>query len=162
MRPLRVAVGTVAVWLLFLVSTAYPWGLAAHAYLAHWLNKPEGDRDLNAIYGAMAPDMFNFRFDLPVYGEGEIYFQFHYLWQNVWGQRKTGMEKGLGYGFISHTVAHNTVMVNAAGQRWNASARGRLHAFAPDEFAQLVEASAEGCYPNTVDLYRRTLMLVEV
>ncbi len=91
--------------ILLCASTAYPWGFAAHAYLAHWLNKQEGDRDLNEIYGAMAPDMFNFRFDLPVYGDGEIYQQLHYLWQNVWDRKKTGMEKGLGYGFISHNDA---------------------------------------------------------
>jgi len=62
-------------------------------------------------------------------------------------------------GFISHTVTHNTVMVNARRQ---ALARGRLHIYDPGDFAQLVETSAEACYPKTVKLYRRTLMLVDV
>jgi hypothetical protein len=34
--------------------------------------------------------------------------------------------------------------------------------FDPGPFTQLVETSAEGAYPDTVDLYRRTLILVEV
>ena len=62
-------------------------------------------------------------------------------------------------GFISHTVTHNTVMVNARRQ---ALARGRLHLYDPGDFAQLVEISAEACYPKTTKLYRRTLMLVDV
>lgn len=65
------------------------------------------------------------------------------------------------FGFLSHTVAHNTVMVNARVQKWDSNARGRLHVFDPGQFAQLVEVSAEGCYPKAVKLYRRTLMLVE-
>jgi hypothetical protein len=93
------------VWLVFLASTAYPWGFATHACLAHWLNKQQGQRDFNEMYGAMAPDMFNFRFDLPVYGDGEIYFQLHYYWQNIWEHKRTGMEKALGYGFVSHNDA---------------------------------------------------------
>ena len=78
MRVLRVVGGMLLLWFVFLTSPAYPWGFAVHAHLADRLNKPEGDRNLNEMYGAMAPDMFNFRFDLPVYGEGEIYFQLHY------------------------------------------------------------------------------------
>ena len=66
------------------------------------------------------------------------------------------------FGFISHTVAHNTVMVDAKNQRWRAEARGRLHVFAPGSGVQLVETSAEAAYSGTVGLYRRTLMLVEV
>ncbi len=77
-------------------------GFAVHAHLADRLNKSGGARNLNEMYGAMAPDMFNFRFDLPVYGDGEIYFQLHYYWENLWDLQKTGMEKALGYGFISH------------------------------------------------------------
>jgi len=62
-------------------------------------------------------------------------------------------------GFISHSAAHNTVMVNA---RCQALARGRLHIYNPGDSVQLVETSAEACYPGVVSLYRRTLMLVDV
>ncbi len=63
------------------------------------------------------------------------------------------------YGFLSHTVTHNTVMVNARRQ---ATARGRLHLYDPGPFAQLVETSAEAAYAQAVSLYRRTLLLVDV
>jgi hypothetical protein len=63
------------------------------------------------------------------------------------------------FGFLAHTISHNTVMVNAKRQ---CEARGRLHVFDPGPFVQLVETSAEDAYPDTVDLYRRTLFLVEV
>ncbi len=63
------------------------------------------------------------------------------------------------YAFLSHTVTHNTVMVNAGRQ---ARARGRLHLYDPGPFAQLVETSAEAAYPKQVKLYRRTLLLVDV
>jgi len=63
------------------------------------------------------------------------------------------------FGFLSHTVAHNTVMLDARRQEAMA---GRLHLFDPGEFAQIVEASAEDCYAGLAKLYRRTLILVEV
>ena len=66
------------------------------------------------------------------------------------------------YGFISHTVAHNTVMINEKTQDSSPKARGRLHVFAPGTGTQLVETSSEGAYPGVAELYRRTLMLVEV
>ncbi len=64
------------------------------------------------------------------------------------------------FGFLSHTVSHNTVMVNASRQK--DPARGRVHIFDPGDFAQVVEVSGEDCYPGVVDLYRRTLIMVEV
>lgn len=74
------------------------------------------------------------------------------------------------FGFLAHTVAHNTVMIDAkrqAGPRADSSferpsPRGRLHVFDPGRSVQLLEVSAEASYPATADLYRRTLMLVDV
>ena len=63
------------------------------------------------------------------------------------------------FGFFSHTVTHNTVMIDARRQE---SSPGRLHIFAPGAFAQTVEVSAESAYPGVAKLYRRTLMLVDV
>lgn len=94
--------GLVVVLVVALASSAYPWGYATHAYIANLLNKKVGQRNLNEIYGAMAPDMFNLRFDLPVYGEGGLYSWTHYGYDKVWAQKETGMSKGLGYGFVSH------------------------------------------------------------
>jgi hypothetical protein len=63
------------------------------------------------------------------------------------------------WGFFAHTMAHNTVMVNARRQ---ADGPGRLCVYDPGRFVQTVEVAAESAYPSVTNLYRRTLMLVEV
>lgn len=63
------------------------------------------------------------------------------------------------YGFFNNTIAHNTVVVDAVKQ---GRGPGKLHAFQPNGFAQVVDASCEGAYPDNVDLYRRANMLVQV
>ena len=60
-------------------------------------------------------------------------------------------------GFFTNTIAHNTVVVNAKKQD---RGPGRLHGLVSDGFCQFVDASCEGAYPGTVDLYRRASMLV--
>jgi hypothetical protein len=62
------------------------------------------------------------------------------------------------YGFFTNTVAHNTVVVDAERQ---VRGPGRLHALSMKGFAQVVDASCEGAYPDRVSLYRRANMLVE-
>ncbi len=63
------------------------------------------------------------------------------------------------FGFWSNTASHNTVVVDAHGQ---GRGPGRLYAYEPNGFAQVVDASCEGAYAGTVDLYRRAAMLVSV
>ncbi|NLF15638.1 MAG: hypothetical protein GX595_00040 [Lentisphaerae bacterium] len=60
------------------------------------------------------------------------------------------------YGIWSNTVAHNTVVVDARGQ---GRGRGVLHAFEPNGFAQVADASCQS-YPQ-VSLYRRAVMMVD-
>lgn len=62
------------------------------------------------------------------------------------------------FGFFSHTVSHNTVMIDATRQVFD---WGELHAYDPGEFAQMLEVSAERAYPGKASLYRRTLLLVD-
>lgn len=68
------------------------------------------------------------------------------------------------FGFFSHTVAHNTVMINARNQKFFGDVRGRVHVFdaTPGSFVQVLEASAEPAYGELAQLYRRTLIMVEV
>ena len=63
------------------------------------------------------------------------------------------------YAFFENTVAHNTVVVDAVKQT---RGPGKLHAYQPTGFAQVVDASCEGAYRGKVSLYRRANMLVEV
>ena len=62
------------------------------------------------------------------------------------------------YAFYTNTVAHNTVVVDAGRQ---SRGPGKLHAFQPSGFAQVVDASCEDAYKGKVSLYRRANMLVE-
>lgn len=62
------------------------------------------------------------------------------------------------FGFLSHTVVHNTCMVNARGQEFS---RGQLVAYHPGPFAQLAEATNPGAYPGVVQDYRRAVLLVD-
>ncbi|MCE5241463.1 heparinase II/III-family protein [bacterium] len=60
------------------------------------------------------------------------------------------------YGIWGNTISHNTVTVDAHGQR---RGEGRLHAFATRGFAQVVDASCDSY--EGVSLYRRATTLVE-
>jgi hypothetical protein len=51
-------------------------------------------------------------------------------------------------------------MVNASRQEF--FAHGRVHLFETGPFVQTLEISAEDAYPGVADLYRRTLLLVDV
>jgi hypothetical protein len=110
------------------------------------------------------------------------YYPFHAHWDRMqldiysWGNALipdfgyvTG-SKGFYETYIYNTLAHNTVMINAAKQMTKKTCssenatrqinKGRLHVYDPGAFAQLVEVSSEDCYPDAI-LYRRTLMLVD-
>jgi len=90
------------------------------------------------------------------------------LWNDGWGY---ALLPDLGYpetadsydprrfGFLSHTVCHNTVMIDARRQE---IAGGRLHLYEVGPFVKALEMSAESAYPGRAHLYRRTLLLVEV
>ncbi len=61
------------------------------------------------------------------------------------------------FGFFSHTVSHNTVMVDAGNQ---ANARGRCLAYDAGPGVQYVEARNDGVYPQCSE-YRRSVLMVE-
>jgi len=44
------------------MGQAYGWGSAVHAYIDDHIGKKAPVRNLNEVYGAMAPDTFNFLF----------------------------------------------------------------------------------------------------
>lgn len=62
------------------------------------------------------------------------------------------------YSFFGNTVSHNTVVVN---EHMQSIGPGRLWAYQPNGFAQVVDASCEGAYPET-EMYRRVNMMVEL
>lgn len=62
------------------------------------------------------------------------------------------------YGFLAHTIVHNTCMIDAQRSDWG---RGQLVAFHPGRFAQMAEATARAAYPETAQEYRRTVFLID-
>jgi len=108
-----------ALALLFITSTAYPWNFATHAYIAGKIGKVLPLANFNEMYGAMAPDVFNFEFSLMDdymlrgYTHGmppdAVYYP-PYLgadhnFMNVWYSANWGLKKSAALGFISHNDA---------------------------------------------------------
>ncbi|MHB8993681.1 MAG: heparinase II/III domain-containing protein [Armatimonadota bacterium] len=62
------------------------------------------------------------------------------------------------FGFIAHTVAHNTCMVNGRRQELGL---GQLVAFHMGQYAQMAEVTGNAAYPETVKDYRRTVFLID-
>ena len=61
------AVGVIILVLGFLSSEAFPWGYATHTYIEDHLGKTKRNRNMNEIYGGVAPDIFNYLFNTPEY-----------------------------------------------------------------------------------------------
>lgn len=97
------AIGLLVSCVLFLgVTQAYGWGSATHAYIDDHLGKKGPLRNLNEIYGGMAPDVFNYLFtnlDWLNY----LYMETHYDDNIVlWEKAHTILEKAVAFGFVSH------------------------------------------------------------
>jgi hypothetical protein len=87
-------------------SHLYPWGSATHVYIIEHIGKKFGLNNINEVYGATSPDLFNYLFDADyqrylhdqthgVFGDDS----FLNLW---WTAKKWGFQKSLAYGFVSH------------------------------------------------------------
>jgi len=91
------------VWLiaLLLIPTyVFSWGSATHAYFANKLGSSRKYLNLQEIYGAMVPDMFNLSFD-------SLYFDYlqgqtHEEFDKVASRAGTKGLKAFAYGFTSH------------------------------------------------------------
>lgn len=85
-----------------MASQAFAWGSATHAYIDDHLGKKAPVRNLNEIYGGMAPDAFNYLFS-NLNWLNYLYFKTHYE-DNllVWKKADTILEKAVAFGFVSH------------------------------------------------------------
>lgn len=61
-QKLSVTVVVMSLFFALTMGQAYGWGSATHAYIDDHLGKQGPVKNLNEIYGAMAPDVFNFLF----------------------------------------------------------------------------------------------------
>jgi hypothetical protein len=103
MRKSLISAAAILLTLVFLSQPALPWGSATHAFIMDHIGKPAYLKNINEIYGSMAPDIFNL---MP-----QSYLR-DYLWDKthrqpgfmkVWHEAKwVGLEKPLAYGFVAH------------------------------------------------------------
>jgi hypothetical protein len=85
----------------FQVQPGLSWGSAIHAYIADHIGKKMPLGNLNEIYGAMAPDVFNYMFDNPALQQTLVYGT-HYQSTLVWDAARFPTGKALAFGFVSH------------------------------------------------------------
>ncbi len=117
----RMIISGLAVWLsLLLVSTAaYSWNFATHAYIAGKIGKVLPLVNSNEMYGATAPDMFNFEFSLMDdvllrgYTHGIPPDAAYYSpptapsndFMQIWNMAGWGLKRSTAYGYVSHNDA---------------------------------------------------------
>jgi hypothetical protein len=85
----------------FQVQPGLCWGSAVHAYIADHLGKKAPLLNLNEVYGAVAPDVFNYMFDNPALQQ-TLVMGTHYQSTLVWDAARFPTGKALAFGFVSH------------------------------------------------------------
>jgi hypothetical protein len=105
MKRRLVGAGVFGLALCLLVSSAYPWGSAVHAYVADHLGKKLAPQNLNEMYGIMAPDIFNYSFDLGPVGYPAVYAATHYNFMKIWRAAILPLGKAQAFGFVAHNDA---------------------------------------------------------
>jgi hypothetical protein len=81
--------------------SAFAWGSATHAYMNSLMRSPGSKAGLDFIYCGMAPDIFNYMFDKPVY-LAYLQDQTHHSFMKVWNARRLASERADALGFVSH------------------------------------------------------------
>jgi hypothetical protein len=94
----------VALGMAVFVTPALSWEKGTHLYFADKLKRQGGGNPMNfdEMYGAMAPDIFNYVFLPPFEVYSYLYGQTHGQYQKMWQAVKWGWEKPLAFGFVSH------------------------------------------------------------
>ena len=95
------AVGVIILVLGLFSSEAFPWGYATHTYMEDHLGKAKRNRNMNEIYGGVAPDIFNYLFNTPEYQQ-YLSYQTHVEFLKVWDIPRAGLGQSLAYGFVTH------------------------------------------------------------
>ena len=104
MKRTIAAVIMVALGTAVFVVPALSWEKGTHLYIADKLKRQGGMNPMNfdEMYGAMAPDIFNYLFELPEGVNPFLYDETHHQYYKMWKAVKWGYEKPLAFGFVSH------------------------------------------------------------
>jgi hypothetical protein len=89
----------VAILCMFSASNVFSWGSATHAYIGNKLGTKGGLKDFDEMYGALAPDVFNYTFAAYY---PYLYGQTHYTTFNLKNVANEKLQKALAFGYISH------------------------------------------------------------
>ncbi len=81
-------------------NLAFGWGAATHAYLAKELGHEPGVMNLQEMYGAVVPDMFNLMFGYE--HQDYLWTETHYQFTKVVEEAKFDESVAFAYGFASH------------------------------------------------------------
>jgi hypothetical protein len=97
--------GIVILAVVLFSSEAFPWGWAAHTYIDDHLGTNRKLRNMNEIYGGIAPDVFNYMFGYLPFLSNQTHGDYetgenHFL--KVWDAAKGEFKKSLAFGFVSH------------------------------------------------------------
>jgi len=101
MKKSTAFVGALFLSTLLTAPPAFPWGWTVHAYIDEQFATKWHIANANQLYGGLAPDLFNFRFDAPAFRE---YMQgrTHNDFMAVWNVARSQPAKALAFGFVSH------------------------------------------------------------
>ena len=81
----------------------FGWGAATHTYIAKELGSQQGVMNLQEMYGAVLPDMFNLMFG---YSYKEyLWNETHYEFMKVVEKENAPLTQAFAYGFASHNEA---------------------------------------------------------
>ena len=76
------------------------WGPGVHAYVADHVSKKAGWKNIDEMYGAMAPDVINYMFYSPHLSD--MYAETHFNYERMWAAAETTRERVLAFGFLMH------------------------------------------------------------
>ncbi len=119
------------------VAPALSWEKGTHLYVADKLKRQGAMNPLNLdeMYGAMAPDIFNYVFDLTPEVYAYLYDRTHHQFINMWRAVKWGYEKPLAFGFVSHNdtwgadyTAHHQALTTGLAEGYIITKAGLLAA----------------------------------
>ena len=122
MKKLTVMVGTLFFSVFLSAQAAFPWGWTVHTYIDELFATKWQLRNANQLYGGLAPDLFNVRFDAPTYRD-YLQGRTHNDFMPVWDAAKSKPAKALAFGFVSHnevwgidsTAHHNGITYGREG-----------------------------------------------
>ena len=85
------------------VSDSLAWGPGVHAYIADQIAKKAGWKNVDEMYGSMAPDVINYMFSSPYLSQ--MYAATHFDFEPLWEEARTVRERALAHGFVMHNNA---------------------------------------------------------